>query len=368
MKTAEFPPPSLTADDPLSEWLKPSYVEPCPYNLMTAIRNTIFSKSGPRQPYWVQANHEHVKEQAETQQKSVTLESGQALPVIDASKEKTKKQMSDPQLIHKVYDSYLATDDESMQCEDGFLSANSSALEAEHNSSSDDSRVRWKKRLNVKSPQEVLPSRVEPVHWSKSNSEIIIRRSFSLKNCKKINTGRNMRSFSSAGRPAVMPKKAKYRHYELVAPNVGLRRKHERFAAVPANSSCQADTSGTDTWDSHTVQWQQVDQLPSSAGSVHKAYRKGHIYSREIGVFRHTDRKQDKGILHNEHLYTNSGNKQKEKEDIQNKVRSDVEDEDEEKINAHLGEPSRPDVTQGRGLADIIEARRMVCKLNLLVM
>jgi hypothetical protein len=149
---------------------------------------------------------------------------------------------------------------------------------------------------------------------------------------------------------------------------VGLRRKHERFAAVPANSSCQADTSGTDTWDSHTVQWQQVDQLPSSAGSVHKAYRKGHIYSREIGVFRHTDRKQDKGILHNEHLYTNSGNKQKEKEDIQNKVRSDVEDEDEEKINAHLGEPSRPDVTQGRGLADIIEARRMVCKLNLLVM
>jgi hypothetical protein len=67
-------------------------------------------------------------------------------------------------------------------------------------------------------------------------------------------------------------------------------------------------------------------------------------------------------------LYTNSGNKQKEREDIQNKVRSDVEDEDEENINAHLGEPSRRDVTQGRGLAELIETGRMVCKLNLLVM
>jgi hypothetical protein len=146
---------------------------------------------------------------------------------------------------------------------------------------------------------------------------------------------------------------------------VGLRRKNERLATVPANSSCQAETSGTDTWDSHTVQRQHVDQLPSSAGNVHKAYRKGHNSSRDIDVFRHTDRRQNKGILHTEHVYTNSGNKQKENiKDIQSTVRSDVKDEDEEKINAHLGEPSRPDVTQGRGLADIIETGRMVCKLN----
>jgi hypothetical protein len=364
IKTPEFPPLSLTADDPLSEWLKPSYVEPCPYNLMTAIRNTIFSKSGPRQPYWVQANCEHMKEQSETQQRNVTLELGQALPVIDASKEKTKKQLTDPQLIHKVYESYLATDDDSMQCEDG-LSMNSSALEVEHNSSSEESRTRWKKRMNVKSSQEVLPNRVEPVRWSKSDSEIVTRRSFSLKNCEKVNMGRNMRSFSSAGRPAVMPKKAKYRHYGLVVPDVELRRRNERVATVPANDSCQAETSGTDTWDSHTFQQQHVDQVSFSAGTVHKAYRKGHNSSRKIGVSRHTDRKQEKGILHTEHLYTNSGNKEKENiKYFQNKLRSDVKDEGEEKINAHLGEASRPDVSCGRGLADIIETGRMVCKVE----
>lgn len=360
LKAAEFPPPSLTVDDPLSEWLKPSYVEPCPYNMMTAIQNTIFSKSGPRQPYWVQANHEHIKEQSETQQINMTLELGLALPVIDASKEKTRKQLTDPQLIHKEDDSYLTTDDESMRYEDG-LSVNSSALEAEHHSSSDESRVRWKKRLNVKSPQEVLPSRVEPVHWSKSDSEIIIRPSFSMKNREKINMGRNMRSFSSAGRPAVMPKKFKYRHYGLIAPNVELRRKNERIAAIPANSSCQAENSGSDTWDSHTVQRQHVDQVPSSTGIVHKAYRKGNNSSRDISVFRHTDKRQDDGILHNEQLYTNSGNKQKENiKDFQNKMRSDVKDQDEEKIDPHLGKPSRPDVTHGRGIADIIETGRMV--------
>ena len=361
MKTAEFSSflASGTVADPLLEWLKPMYIEPCPYNVMTAIQNTMLSRSGPRQPYWVQANREHMNERSKAAQTSLKCESGQALPVIDASKEKTRKQSSVHQFVQRDYEPNLATDYESMQCEDG-LSVNSSALEAEHNSSSDESRVRWKKRLSVASPQEVLPSRVKPVHWSKSDSEIIIRPSFSAKlqkNFEKINMERNMRSFSSAGRPAVMPKKVKYRHYGLVPPDVGLRRKKERISMVPADSSCQAESSGSDTWDSHSVQQQHGDQPFCSAGVVHKAHKKG-LTSRETVEFRHTDKKQDGGLHH----IMQSGDKQQENiKGFHDKVRSGVKDTHEEKVDTQAGDTSRLPASVGRSISDIIKSGRMVC-------
>jgi len=347
-----------TAEDPVSEWLKPMYIEPCPYNMMTAIQNTILSRSRPRQPYWMQANREHVNKQSEMGETGVRLEPGQALPVIDASKEKTRKQLTVNQFIRREYESYLVTDDESTQCEDG-LSVNSSALEAEHNSSSDDSRVRQKKRLNIKSPQEVLPSRVQPLHWSKSDSEIILRPSFSVKSCqnsKNINLERNVRSLSSVGRPAVMPRKARYKHYGLVAPNVELKRKRERISALPANYSCLAETSGSDTWDSHAFQCQNIDQTTYFAG-----IRKGQVSSQETGDSRHSERKPDEGTLCREQFHTNLGDIQKENmKRFQNKVGSDTKDADE-KINTSLGEPTRLLASGSRSIADIIKTGRMVC-------
>jgi hypothetical protein len=167
-----------------------------------------------------------------------------------------------------------------------------------------------------------------------------------------------------------MPKKVKYRHYGLVAPNVELRRKNVRISVVPADSSCQAETSGTDTWDSHYVQWRHVDQTPSSAGIVHKAYRKGQASSPEVGDSRHTEKKQDGGILHREQFYSDLSEKEKETiRGFENKVKSGVKDTTEEKINAFLGEPSRPPVSAGvgRSIADIIQTKKMVCKFNLLI-
>lgn len=361
MKTADFSSflASGTVADPLLEWLKPVYVEPCPYNVMTAIQNTMLSRSGPRQPYWVQANREHMNEQSKAAETSLRCESGQALPVIDASKEKTRKLSTVHQFVQRDYEPNLATDYESMQCEDG-LSVNSSALEAEHNSSSDESRVRWKKRLSVTSPQEVLPSRVKPVHWSKSDSEIIIRPSFSAKlqkNFEKINMERNMRSFSSVGRPAVMPKKVKYRHYGLVPPDVELRRKKEIISMVPADSSCQAESSGSDTWDSHSVQHQHGDQPFHSAGIVHKAHKNG-LTSRETVEFRHTDKKQDGGL----HDIMQSEDKQQENiKGFQDKVGSGVQDTHKEMVDTQTGDTSRLPASGGRSISDIIKAGRMVC-------
>lgn len=326
---------------------------------MTAIQNTMLARSGPRQPYWVQANREHMNGQSKAAHTNMRYESGQALPVIDASKGKTRKQLGIHQFIHREYEPSLGTDDESMQCEDG-LSVNSSGLEAEHNSSSDESRVRWKKRLSVASPQDVLPNRVKPAYWSKSDSEIIIRPSFSAKlqkNFEKINMERNVRSFSSAGRPAVMPKKVKYRHYGLVPPDVELRRKKERISVVPTDSSCQAESSGSDTWDSHSVQHQHVGQPFPSAGILNKAYKKG-LTSRESGEFRHSDKKQDGGL----HNIRQLGDKQKENiKGFECGLRSDVKDTHEERMNTQTGESSRPPASGGRSLADIIEAGRMVC-------
>jgi hypothetical protein len=361
LKTVKFP-----TDDSLSEWLKPFYVEPCPYNMMTAVQGTILSRYGPRQPYWVQANYEHVNVHSETGQTDVKLDSGQALPVIDASKEKTRKQPR----VHREYESSLVTDDESIQCEER-LSVNSSALEAGYNSSSDESRVRWKKRLNTKSPQDVLPSRVQPVQWNKSDSEIIIRPSFTMRsrqNSEKINLEKNIRPLLSAGRPAIMPKKVKYRHYGLVAPDVELRRKNERISAVPADCSCQAETSGTDTWDSHYIQRKHVDQTPSSAGTIHKAYRKGQSSSSEVSGSRHTQKKQDERIPCREQFYTDLSEKDDETiKGLQNKVKSGVKDTNEEKVNTSVGELSRPPASSGRSIADIIETSKRVCKFNLLV-
>ena len=361
MKTAESSSffASGTLADPLSEWLKPMYIEPCPYNVMTAIQNTMLSRSGPRQPYWVQANREHMNERSQAAQTSLRCESGQALPVIDASKEKTRKQLAVHQFGHRDYEPNLAADYDSMQCEDG-LSVNSSALEAEHNSSSDESRVRWKKCLSVTSPQEVLPSRVKPVHWSKSDSEIVIRPSFSAKlqkNFEKINIERNMRAFSSAGRPAVMPKKVKYRHYGLVPPDVELRRKKERISVVPADSSHQAESSGSDTWDSHSVQYQHGDQPFHSAGIVHKAHKRG-LTSRETVEFRHTDKNQDGGLHH----VLQSGDKQKENiMGFQDKVGSDVKNTREEKEDTQTGDTSRLPASGGTSISDMLKAGRMVC-------
>jgi hypothetical protein len=360
LKTAKFP-----SDDPLSEWLKPVFVGPCPYNMMTAVQNTILSKFGPRQPYWMQANSELMNKQSETGQTNVKLDTEQALPVIDASKEKTRKQLR----VHREFESYPVTDDESMQCEDR-LSVSSSAFEAGYNSSSDESRTRWKKRLNAKSPQEVLPSRVQPVRWNKSDSEITIRPAFSVRSyqkSEKINFDRNMRPFFSAGRPAVMPKKVKYRHYRLVAPNLELRRKNERILAVPCDYSCQAETSGTDTWDSHFVRRQHADKTPSSAGIIRKPNRRGRASSPEDSGSRHTEKKQDGRTLHREQFCTDLSEKEETVKGFQNKARSVVKDTNEEKINAPLGEPSRPTATSGRTVADTIGTRKMVCNLNLLI-
>ncbi|KAJ4429678.1 hypothetical protein ANN_21879 [Periplaneta americana] len=261
-KAAKFPAFSSTSvNDSFTEWLKPSYVRPCSYNIMTAIQNTMLSRSSPRQ----QANRTPVSRHSKKEQ---------AVPVIDASKGKAKKRLSSQQLIHsskmnrKEYESSVASDEDSMQ-------GDFSMQEEDHNSSSDDSRVRWKRRLNLKSPEDVLPSRVKPVYWSKSDSEIIVRNSSPPKsriklyhNNGKENLEKNVRmsvSSISQGKPAIMPKRGKYSRYGLIAPNVELRRKTGRLSEMRTD----AENSGTDTWNSHTVDRQHTSSAPDTASKLH---------------------------------------------------------------------------------------------------
>ncbi|XP_069686677.1 uncharacterized protein [Periplaneta americana] len=261
-KAAKFPTFSSTSvNDGFTEWLKPSYVRPCSYNIMTAIQNTMLSRSSPRQ----QANRTPVSRHSKKEQ---------AVPVIDASKGKAKKRLSSQQLIHsskmnrKEYESSVASDEDSMQ-------GDFSMQEEDHNSSSDDSRVRWKRRLNLKSPEDVLPSRVKPVYWSKSDSEIIVRNSSPPKsriklyhNNGKENLEKNVRmsvSSISQGKPAIMPKRGKYSRYGLIAPNVELRRKTGRLSEMRTD----AENSGTDTWNSHTVDRQHTSSAPDTASKLH---------------------------------------------------------------------------------------------------
>jgi hypothetical protein len=154
-----------------------------------------------------------------------------------------------------------------------------------------------------------------------------------------------------------MPKKVKNIHYGLVPPDVELRRKKERISMVPVDSSCQAESSGSDTWDSHSAQHQHGDQPFHSAGVVHKADKNG-LTSRETVESRHTDKKQDGGLHH----IMQSGDKQQENvKGFQDKVRSGVKDTHEEKLDTPTVDTSRLPASGGRSISDIIKAGRMVC-------
>ncbi|XP_069682891.1 centrosome-associated protein 350-like [Periplaneta americana] len=261
---------SVSGND-FMERLKSVYVESYPYNMMTAIQNTMLSRSSPGQLYWVQANC------------TPKLTKEQTVPVIDASKGKMKKRLSIHQFAHssktnrKEYESSIISDNDSIQEESSLLDDNYF--------SSDESGMRRKKRFNIKSSGDLLPSRVKPACWSKSDSEIIVRHSASSKSRMKPHNSswkeyieKNIRlsaSSISQGKPAIMPKRGKYSDCGLVAPNVELRRKTERLSEMCSD----AENSGNDAWDRRIVHHQPTSYSPifsTAPETAFKSYRKGH--------------------------------------------------------------------------------------------
>ncbi|KAJ4447153.1 hypothetical protein ANN_09154 [Periplaneta americana] len=261
---------SVSGND-FMERLKSVYVESYPYNMMTAIQNTMLSRSSPGQLYWVQANC------------TPKLTKEQTVPVIDASKGKMKKRLSIHQFAHssktnrKEYESSIISDNDSIQEESSLLDDNYF--------SSDESGMRRKKRFNIKSSGDLLPSRVKPACWSKSDSEIIVRHSASSKSRMKPHNSswkeyieKNIRlsaSSISQGKPAIMPKRGKYSDCGLVAPNVELRRKTERLSEMCSD----AENSGNDAWNRRIVHHQPTSYSPifsTAPETAFKSYRKGH--------------------------------------------------------------------------------------------
>ncbi|KAJ9595575.1 hypothetical protein L9F63_013243 [Diploptera punctata] len=176
----------------------------------------------------------------------------QAVPVIDASKNKPRKRMTVSQILRasemskEVLQSYLASDEESSHAE-ADVSAVSTVTEA--NTSSDNGSRKLRK-IHRKF-QEVLPDRATPRWWNKSENQIPplkSKRKLFLHTSKENIRTKPLSSCENISRmySAVMPKKSKQENYKLIVPNVEVKRRNEREKVLHENV-----LSDTNTWNSH---------------------------------------------------------------------------------------------------------------------
>ena len=257
-KAAEFPPPSefCKENEAPSGWLK--YLKPSGYNIMMAIENTIKSRSKETLPYWYQANVKNINKPSNSSGDPTRI-----VPVIDASKKKTQKRMTVRQYLRAAemskeeLQSYLASDEEPSRAQSE-ISVISTVTEV--GSSSEESRGKWRKQVHRKLPEVLLPDRVTPRYWSKSDTQLhdkylplkSRKKLFSHKskaNTRPVNSTENFSRMYSA----VAPRKLKQRQYDLIAPNVELRRRIERTRRVENNES------DTNTWNSHVTYRQNAE-------------------------------------------------------------------------------------------------------------
>ncbi|PSN52150.1 hypothetical protein C0J52_06468 [Blattella germanica] len=237
-----------------SDWLQPMFAQPCGYNMMTAIQNTILSRSKPRQPYWLQANRENINRLSDMKN-----EPGQTVPILDASKQKARKAMTVHQYIRS---SKLSTED--LQ---SFLTSDEESRSDDLTSSGADTdrSRRLRKQINFKL-QKVLPDRVKHGNLTQSDTHLL-RKQQPLKCRKKLiehsgkeNIEVNIRPSTAIEMTCASPKKIKQMNYDLVAPNVELKRRNVRYKNMPTTGVETKGISDSDTWNSHLT-FQQLIEL-----------------------------------------------------------------------------------------------------------